>query len=118
MYEIKVKANFSAAHNLREYKGKCENLHGHNWNVEAVFFYKKLAKDGMAVDFRDAKDFLNKAIDLLDHAYLNDIGVFRKINPTSENLAKYIYDSIKKRNASIGSVCVWESDNACATYHE
>ena len=55
MYEIKVKSSFSAAHNLRNYRGKCENLHGHNWNIEAIFAYKSLSKDGMAVDFKEAK---------------------------------------------------------------
>ena len=118
MYEIKVRADFSAAHNLRNYHGKCENLHGHNWNVEAVFAYRSLGPDGMAVDFRDAKSILNAAIDSLDHSYLNKIGIFKKINPTSENIAKFIYDSIRKKNKNIGSVTVWESGNCCATYSE
>ena len=116
MYEIKVKSNFSAAHNLRNYRGKCENLHGHNWNIEAVFAYKSLAKDGMAVDFKEAKSLLKSVLEEFDHSYLNETGVFKKLNPTSENMAKSIYDGIKKNNKNITSVSVWENENSCATY--
>jgi 6-pyruvoyltetrahydropterin/6-carboxytetrahydropterin synthase len=118
MYEIKVKANFSAAHNLRNYRGKCERLHGHNWNVEAVFAYRKLDKDGMAIDFKDAKALLKSAIEEMDHSYLNELESFKSVNPTSENTAKLIYDNIKKRSAGIKSVSVWENENSCATYME
>jgi len=116
LYEIRVKANFSAAHNLRNYRGKCEKLHGHNWIVEAMFRYKALAKDGLAVDFRIAKEALNSAIECLDHAYLNELKFFRKTNPTSENIAKFIYDRIKKKIKNIDSVLVWENENSCAGY--
>jgi 6-pyruvoyltetrahydropterin/6-carboxytetrahydropterin synthase len=90
MFEIKVKATFSSAHNLRNYRGKCEHLHGHNWNVEAVFAYKSLDSDGMAIDFREAKSMLKDSIEDLDHSYLNDLSSFKKVNPTSENIAKFI----------------------------
>ncbi len=116
MYEIKVRSSFSAAHNLRNYHGKCENLHGHNWNVEAIFIYKTLEKDGMAVDFREAKIILKGVLEKFDHSYLNETGAFKKLNPTSENMAKLIYDSINKENRHIYSVAVWENDNSCATY--
>jgi queuosine biosynthesis protein QueD len=116
MYEIKVKANFSAAHNLRNYRGKCENLHGHNWNIEAVFAYKSLDKDGMAVDFKEAKKILKSVLEKFDHSYLNETSVFKKLNPTSENVAKLIHDDIKKINKQIASVSVWENENSCATY--
>lgn len=118
MFEIKVKATFSSAHNLRNYRGKCEHLHGHNWNVEAVFAYKSLDSDGMAVDFRDAKALLKGAIEDLDHSYLNDLASFRKINPTSENIAKFIYGRMHKQNKHLSSVSVWENENSCATYSE
>ena len=118
MYEIKVKTNFSSAHNLRNYKGKCERLHGHNWVVEAVFAYKSLDRDGLAVDFHEAKRILKDAIEALDHSYLNDIPAFKKANPTSENIAKHIYDRVKRKNGRISSVSVWENDNSCATYYE
>jgi len=116
MYEIKVKANFSAAHNLRNYRGKCEHLHGHNWVVEAVFAYKSLDADGLAVDFGDAKGALKDAIEELDHSYLNDLSHFKKVNPTSENIAKFIYVRMKKRNSRVKSISVWENENSCATY--
>ena len=116
MYEIKIESGFSAAHNLRNYRGKCENLHGHNWRVEAVFSYKSLDKDGLAVDFKDAKAVLKGVLEKLDHSYLNELDYFKKANPTSENMAKFIYDGIKKKDKDISSVSVWENDTSCATY--
>ena len=118
MFEIKVKADFSAAHNLRNYKGKCEKLHGHNWIVEAVFRYIELDKDGLAVDFRIAKAALKDSIESLDHSYLNESDFFKKTNPTSENIAKFIYDNVKKKMESIYSVAVWENEKSCAVYSE
>jgi 6-pyruvoyltetrahydropterin/6-carboxytetrahydropterin synthase len=118
MFEIKVKADFSSAHNLRNYRGKCERLHGHNWVVEAVFSYAKLGRDGMAVDFRQAKRLLRDAIEDLDHSYLNDHAAFKKANPTSENIAAHIYGRIAKRSAGIRSVSVWENESSCATYRK
>ncbi len=118
MYDIKVKSDFSAAHNLRNYNGKCEKLHGHNWIVEAIFRYKKLDKNGLAVDFRIAKAALKGAIESLDHSYLNDVGIFKKTNPTSENIAKFIYDCLKKKIRSVYSVAVWENEKSCAVYSE
>lgn len=118
MFEIKVKATFSSAHNLRNYRGKCERLHGHNWNVEAVFAYKSLDADGMAIDFREAKSMLKDSIEDLDHSYLNDLASFKKVNPTSENIAKFIYGRIGRRNRRIRSVSVWENESSCATYSE
>lgn len=118
MYGIKVKMNFSAAHNLRNYRGKCERLHGHNWVVEALFAYDRLDKAGMAIDFRVAKRMLKNTIEKLDHSYLNDLKLLKKINPTSENIAEFIYGRLKKKNRNIRSVSVWENDNSCAVYAE
>lgn len=118
MFEIKVKADFSAAHNLRNYEGKCEKLHGHNWIIEGVFRYEKLDKDGLAVDFKIAKAALKDAIEIFDHSYLNELEFFKKINPTSENIAKFIYDDLKKSMKSIYSVAVWENEKSCAVYFE
>ena len=118
MYEIKVKSNFSAAHNLKDYKGKCERLHGHNWIVEAVFAYEVLDKSGLAMDFKDAKETLGVVLEKLDHAYLNDLTALGGINPTSENIAKSIYDDLKKKIKELKSVSVWENDSSCATYSE
>jgi 6-pyruvoyltetrahydropterin/6-carboxytetrahydropterin synthase len=118
MYEIKIKSSFSAAHNLRNYRGKCENLHGHNWNIEAVFAYNSLDADGMAVDFKDAKALLKSVLEKFDHSYLNETIAFKKVNPTSENMAKFVYDGIKKENKHIAFVSVWENESSCATYRE
>lgn len=118
MYEIKIIDSFSAAHNLRNYRGKCENLHGHNWKVEAVFTYQDLDKDGLAVDFKEAKRQLKSALEKLDHAYLNKLDKFKKLNPTSENTAKLIFGSLKKNNEHITSVSIWENENSCAVYRE
>ena len=118
MYEIKIQSDFSAAHNLRNYNGKCENLHGHNWKVEAVFSYKSLDKDGLAVDFREVKAVLKTILEKLDHSYLNKAGIFKKLNPTSENIAKFIYEELKKKNRNSSAVSVWENEKSCATYRE
>lgn len=116
MYEIRVKSGFSAAHNLKNYRGKCERLHGHNWEVEAVFSYKTLGKDGMAVDFRVAKKQLNRALERLDHSYLNRLKILKKINPTSENMARFIYDDVRSKNKNLKKIFVWENKNSCAVY--
>lgn len=118
MYSIKIEAYFSSAHNLRGYKGKCEKLHGHNWKVEVVVAKDKLDKAGMVLDFKDLKSKLNKLLEKLDHKYLNNVPYFKKVNPTSENIAKYIYDNFKSWVLNLKSVTVWESDNSLATYYE
>ena len=118
LYSIKVEAGFSSAHNLRGYKGKCEDLHGHNWKVETVVSSRKLDKIGMVLDFKFLKAELNNILEELDHKYLNNIPYFKKTNPTSENISRYIYKKLKARNLDIESVTVWENDTSCATYEE
>jgi len=118
MYNIKVELSFSSAHNLRGYKGKCESLHGHNWKVEAVVTSNTLDKCGMVMDFKILKTALKEILESLDHKYLNDIPYFKKVNPTSENIAKFIYQKIKLRIKKISAVTVWESENSAATYYE
>lgn len=118
MYELSVKANFAASHFLRGYKGKCESLHGHTWKVEVVLKHTKLDKLGMVIDFKEIKQKLNDILERLDHAHLNDIAPFTKKNPTTENLAQYIFGELsgKCRPLKVKQVTVWESDNASATY--
>ena len=118
MYEIKVIDEFSGAHNLTNYKGNCEALHGHNWRVEAVFAYLSLDSDGMAVDFKEAKAQLKAVLIQFDHSYLNEAGFFKSANPTSENMAKFIHDELKKKDSHVQSVSVWENDTSCATYRD
>ena len=113
-----MKASFSAAHNLENYRGKCEMLHGHNWNVEAVFRYESVGSNGIAIDFKKAKGILKEATEKLDHSYLNKLKFLKDINPTSENIAKLLYGRMKKKNKNLKSISVWENENSCATYTE
>lgn len=116
MYSIKIEENFSSAHSLRGYKGKCEELHGHNWKVEVVACREKLDNLGMVLDFKYLKNELKKILEKLDHKHLNNISYFKKVNPTSENIARYIYDQLKLKISDVDSVTVWESENSSATY--
>jgi len=118
MYSIKAEGNFSSAHNLRGYKGKCEELHGHNWKIEVVVAKDRLNKTGMVLDFKFLRQKLNNILDKLDHKYLNNLSYFKKVNPTSENIAKYIYDNLRANIAGIKSVTVWENNTSSATYEE
>jgi len=118
MYKLKVEGNFSSAHNLRGYKGKCEDLHGHNWRVEITVASSELDDIGMLLDFKFLKKKLNAVLEKMDHKYLNKLVQFKKINPTSENIAKYIYDQLKPRIPLLDSVTVWENSTSSATYEE
>ena len=122
MHQISIKSNFSSAHNLREYKGKCENLHGHNWNVEVFIEAGFLNKEGMVLDFKDAKIYLDKVINGLDHKYINEIPPFDKLNPTSENIAQFIFERLNMElsdlNLKVKRVDVWETENSKAAYYE
>ncbi|BAI80477.1 6-pyruvoyl-tetrahydropterin synthase [Deferribacter desulfuricans SSM1] len=119
MYRLRVIDHFASAHFLRDYEGKCENLHGHNWKVEVYLKGEKLDKTGMLVDFKNIKKELRKITDELDHIFLNEHPYFEKINPTSENIAKYIYDRLKEKFCDLmSSVVVWESETAAAEYYE
>ncbi len=122
MYELMVESKFAAAHQLRGYKGKCENLHGHNWRVTVAVTAERLNEQGLAIDFLDFKKSLRDVLDQLEHTFLNDIFPFTQINPSSENLAKWIYDTLAKKmnddNVEVASVTVWESDTASASYFE
>ena len=122
MYKLSVKTEFSAAHNLRHYKGKCEELHGHNWKVEAVILAKKTDTNGLAMDFHEIKDMLKETLEELDHKHLNQIAYFKKNNPTSENIACYLFGrldgQLKKGLVYLSEVTVWESDNCSATYYK
>lgn len=118
MYSVKIEGNFSSAHNLRGYRGKCEALHGHNWKVEIAVSGDNLDKIGMLIDFKILKSKLNAVLDGLDHKYLNKIPYFKKANPTSENIARYIYERLKERGLTLRSVTVWENDTSSATYEE
>ncbi len=120
MYELTVESGFSAAHRLRDYQGKCENLHGHNWTVEVTIGSKQLDNRGMVIDFGKIKEKLGRVLDRLDHTYLNELSEFKKINPTSENIAGYIYSRLKNlirgKKITVKRVSVWETKDSSATY--
>lgn len=118
MFKIEVASSFNAAHKLRGYKGKCEKLHGHNWKVQAIVEMENLDKIGMVLDFKILKKKLSNALRDLDHSYLNDQKIFKKVNPTSENIAKFIYQRLWKQVKGLKSISVWETDSSCATYSE
>ncbi len=122
MYKVKIVSQFSAAHSLRNYKGKCETLHGHNWKVEILVSSLRLNSSGMVMDFSDLKKLTLSVLDKLDHCHLNELEYFKNQNPSSEEIARYIYDKLKEEIAAKGckleEVRVWETDSSCAVYQE
>jgi 6-pyruvoyltetrahydropterin/6-carboxytetrahydropterin synthase len=119
MYELSIRAHFDAAHALNGYPGECSKLHGHTWDVEAVVRGSALDDVGIVYDFKTLKTDLAHVIDPLDHAYLNDVAPFDALNPTAENLSKYIYERLQARVGSavaVVEVAVWESPVAKITY--
>jgi 6-pyruvoyltetrahydropterin/6-carboxytetrahydropterin synthase len=122
MYEVSVDETFAAAHNLRNYHGKCENLHGHNYKVRLTLAGLELDSAGLLYDFVQMKKAIRGVIQSLDHQYLNEMAPFDLLNPSAENIARYIYDETAKQlpasanGAAIASVTVWESDLTAATY--
>jgi len=122
MFELMIETHFSAAHQLRGYKGSCEKLHGHNWKVQVYILAERLNEIDIAIDFHELKKLTEEVIASLDHSFLNDIFPFTEKNPSSENIAKWIYDSLSKRleggDVNLSAVSVWESGTASATYFE
>ncbi len=117
MYYVTVKSYFSAAHRLRNYNGNCENNHGHNWKVKVTAGFKKLDDNGMAFDFRELQNITDNILDKLDHENLNRLPYFKEDNPSSENIAKYIFDAAKKF-VPVTRVEVFETEKYCAAYSE
>ncbi|HXN71967.1 MAG TPA: 6-carboxytetrahydropterin synthase QueD [Candidatus Acidoferrales bacterium] len=122
MYEVSVDETFAAAHNLRGYKGKCEDLHGHNYKVRVTLAGKEVDSVGLLYDFVHLKQVIQSVIRSLDHKYLNELSPFDVVNPSAENIAKYIYDQTAKQlnqapnGAGVSSITVWETDVTAATY--
>jgi 6-pyruvoyltetrahydropterin/6-carboxytetrahydropterin synthase len=123
LFELTTIVDFEAAHRLADYPGKCNRLHGHNWKVEVTVAGRQLDQLGMLIDFRELKQQVTKVIDTLDHYYLNEIEPFSKINPTAENIARYILEELNKnltssRDVTVTQVKVWESSHSAAVYRE
>jgi len=122
MYKLKVVTSFAAAHNLNNYQGECENLHGHNWRVEVCVTARELDKAGLCIDFKILKAQTKELLATLDHKYLNDLAQFKDLSPSSENISRYLFHELGRRlnngNVKVEMITVWESDFACASYYE
>lgn len=118
MFEIVVRQHFNAAHALRGYPGKCANIHGHNFWVESIIRGAELDALGILIDFKDVKAWLNEILDEFDHTLLNDHPAFAEVNPSSENIAKYIYERLAPRVAphELVQVKLEETDSYAAIY--
>jgi 6-pyruvoyltetrahydropterin/6-carboxytetrahydropterin synthase len=120
MFEVSVEYSFAAGHALRNYKGKCENIHGHNYRVQVTVAGNTLNEVGLLVDFSDLKKEIRLLVTRFDHQFLNQVAPFDQLNPSAENLAKFISDGIGLRLQDQGlricAVTVWETDTSSATY--
>ncbi len=119
-YELKIETAFAAAHNLLNYCGQCENLHGHNWKIEIYIQGHELDKSGMLIDFKILKEHTHAILDTLDHTYLNELPIFTGKSPSSELIAEYIFIELEKRLAQfpvqVKKIVAWESEKAAAAY--
>lgn len=121
MFEVAVQETFAAGHALRGYKGKCENVHGHNYRVEITIEGERLDDIGLLVDFAEVKRLIRKVVARLDHQFINDLEPFDILNPSAENLAKYFYDEVSGGLGGgdamrVEKVKLWETDTTYATY--
>ena len=120
MYEITVEKHFDAAHYLRGYQGKCEELHGHRYRVVVRVEAEKLNDIGLAYDFTDLKKHLKDILERYDHTCLNDVPPFDKINPSAENIATTIYNELKEKLSAdpviITAVEAWEAPEQGVVY--
>jgi 6-pyruvoyltetrahydropterin/6-carboxytetrahydropterin synthase len=122
MFEVSVDQTFAAGHALRNYKGKCENVHGHNFRVQVIIEGERLDDTGLLVDFIDVKTLMRSVIERLDHQFLNEVSPFDVKNPSAENIAEYFYQEMMMGLAPtpvpvrIREVKVWETDVQSASY--
>jgi 6-pyruvoyltetrahydropterin/6-carboxytetrahydropterin synthase len=125
MYEVTVEAGFSSGHYLRNYRGKCENPHGHNYKVRVTLAGQTLDPTGLLLDFKLLKQVMRPVIDRIDHQMLNDLEPFIEFNPSAENIAKFFYDQTNLQLAEmtqgrvrVKDCTIWETDTTTATYFE
>jgi 6-pyruvoyltetrahydropterin/6-carboxytetrahydropterin synthase len=122
MFQVSVEETFSAGHALRGYRGKCENPHGHNYRVQVTLAGPELDSTGLLCDFTQLKQVLRGIIGVLDHQFMNDLEMFRTLNPSAENLAKYFFDEVTRQlrdlpaGARVTDTIVWETDTTSAQY--
>ena len=125
MFDVTVTTTISASHHLRGYKGKCENVHGHNYRIRVTIEGEQLNSIGLLVDFVEMKRLMKEIIEYWDHKFINDLPPFDEINPTAENMAKWFFERMQEGLANgvaevparIKEVKVWETDRNIATYH-
>jgi 6-pyruvoyltetrahydropterin/6-carboxytetrahydropterin synthase len=122
MYELKIVSQFAAAHQLRNFRHKCEQLHGHNWKVDVFLRSNELDSVGLVRDFGEIKAATHQVLDEFDHRFLNELEPFREQNPSSEWIARYLYQRLSGElntgSTRVSRVSVWESDTSCASYWE
>ena len=125
MYEVTVEAGFSSGHYLRNYHGKCENPHGHNYKVRVTLHGRELDEAGLLLDFKLLKQVMRPVVDRIDHQMLNDLEPFTVLNPSAENIAKFFYDQTNVQLAEmtrgrvrVKDCTIWETDTTTATYFE
>lgn len=118
MFEVKIETHFSSAHHLLNYKGKCENMHGHNWKVEVTARGDELNEANILIDFKVLKALVNETVEYLDHKDINELAEFKGQSPSSEFIARFIYKTLKKKIPQIVRVDVWETESSRASYFE
>ena len=118
MFEVKIETHFSSAHDLLNYKGNCENQHGHNWKVEVYIQGTELDKSNILMDFKILKRKVNEIVDYLDHKDINELPEFQGVSPSSEIISKFIYQKVKEQFSGVSRVNVWETPTSRASYWE
>ncbi len=125
MYEVTVEAEFSSGHYLRNYRGKCENPHGHNYKVRVTLRGQVLDAAGLLLDFKQLKQVMKPVIEYLDHQMINDLAPFTEINPSAENLARYFFDETNRQmnemttgRVRVKDCTIYETSSTTATYYE
>ena len=123
MFEVTIEETFAAGHALRNYRGKCENVHGHNYRCQVTIAGEELDQIGLLVDFVELKKVVHGVLDRMDHQWLNDFPPFDVLNPSAENMARFIYDEVSlglraQAGVRVDSVRLWETDTASATYRK
>ncbi|MDT4953089.1 MAG: 6-pyruvoyltetrahydropterin/6-carboxytetrahydropterin synthase [Acidobacteriota bacterium] len=121
MFEVMIERNFSSAHQLRGYQGKCENLHGHNYKIEIYARGRELDNIGLLVDFGELKTAADEVVQYLDHRNINELPPFDvELNPSAENLARYILERVASRvgdeRVQVYKVRCFETPTSIATY--
>lgn len=121
MYEVMVRSHFSAAHQLRNFQGICENLHGHNWKIEVIVESQCLDSMGVVIDFQMVEDKTKEILDIFDHQVLNHIPYFQDVNPSAENISRYCFEELKRKLAQnskvqIKKITIWETDEYGASF--